>query len=195
MEGSADGVHGVIPLFLRGGMVREEGVADGDATQVQADNFWVGRTKGIDDLQTSSSKVDMEARFLLPGEFSGRKGDQASLFMSRKERNLFSKDTGGGKEERFCVFGASQGSGTDSDNLSRVKGTNLSLEEGDLAKGAAAGGGLNATGKGDSFPEANGVGFFVMEAESSSRLFGKQQLESVGAKIEDGAAKREFSHM
>jgi len=31
-EGSADGVHGVIPLFLRGGMVREERVADGDTT-------------------------------------------------------------------------------------------------------------------------------------------------------------------
>jgi hypothetical protein len=53
---------------------------------------------------------------------------------------------------------------------------------------------LNATSKGDSFPEADGVGFFVMEAESSSRLFGKQQLESVRAEVEDGAAEREFSH-
>ena len=39
-EGSADGVHGVIPLFLGGGVVGKKGVADGDATQVQADNFW-----------------------------------------------------------------------------------------------------------------------------------------------------------
>jgi hypothetical protein len=31
-------------------MVREEGVADGDATQIQADNFRIGRTKRIDDL-------------------------------------------------------------------------------------------------------------------------------------------------
>ena len=82
MESLPDRMHGVIPLFLRGGMVREEGVADGDATQVQADNFRMGRTKGIDDLQTSSSKVDVEARFLLPGEFSGSEGDQATLFMS-----------------------------------------------------------------------------------------------------------------
>jgi hypothetical protein len=50
----------------------------------------VGRTKGIDDLQTSSSKVDVEARFLPPGEFTGSERDQAPLFMSRKERNLFS---------------------------------------------------------------------------------------------------------
>jgi len=71
MESLPDRMHGVIPLFLGGGVVRKKGVADGDATQVQADNFWVGRTKGIDDLQTSSSKVDMEAGFLFPGEFSG----------------------------------------------------------------------------------------------------------------------------
>jgi len=94
--------------------------------------------------------------------------------MSRKERNLFSKDTGGGKEERFCVFGASQGSSSDSDNLIRVKGTNLLLEKSHLAKGSTAGSRLDATGKGDSFPKADGVGFFVMEAKSGSRLFGKQ---------------------
>ena len=150
--------------------------------------------KGIDDLQTSSSKVDMEARFLLPGEFSGRKGDQASLFMSRKERNLFSKDTGSRKKKGFCIGGASQGSSSDSDNLIRVKGTNLSLEKGHLAKGSTAGSRLDATGKGDSFPKADGVGFFVMEAKSGSRLFGKQKLEGVGTEVEDGAAKRGISH-
>jgi hypothetical protein len=32
MESFPDRMHGVIPLFLRGGMVREEGVADGDTT-------------------------------------------------------------------------------------------------------------------------------------------------------------------
>jgi hypothetical protein len=154
----------------------------------------MGRTKRIDDLQTSSSKVDMEARFLLSGEFSGRKGDQASLFMSRKERNLFSKDTGGWKKEAFCVGGASQGSGTDSDNLIRVKGTNLSLEEGDLAKGAAAGGGLNATSKGDSFPKADGISFFMMNPQDGAYLFCKEKFESVGAKVENGAAEREISH-
>jgi hypothetical protein len=114
--------------------------------------------------------------------------------MSRKERNLFSKDTGGGKKEGFCIGGTSQGSSPDSDNLIRLKGTNLSLEKGDLSKGATAGSGLNATGKSDSFPEADGISFFVMEAKSSSRLFGKQQLESVGAEVEDGAAKRGISH-
>ena len=136
----------------------------------------------------------MEPGFLFLGEFSGSKGDQASLFMTRQERNLFSKDTGGGKEEGICIGGASQGSSPDSDNLIRVKGTNLSLEKGHLAKGSTAGSRLDATGKGDSFPKADGVGFFVMEAKSSSRLFGKQQLEGVGAEVEDGAAKREFSH-
>ena len=88
--------------------------------------------------------------------------------MSRKERNLFSKDTGGGKEEGFCVFGASQGSSSDSDNLIRVKGTNLLLEKSHLAKGSTAGSRLDATGKGDSFPKADGVGFFMMEVKSGS---------------------------
>jgi hypothetical protein len=49
-KGPADGFQSVIPLFWGGGVVRKEGVADGDATQVQADNFRMGRTKRIDDL-------------------------------------------------------------------------------------------------------------------------------------------------
>jgi len=150
--------------------------------------------KGIDDLQTSSSKVDVEARFLSPGEFTGSEGDQAPLFMSRKERNLFSKDTGGGKKEGFCIGGTSQGSSPDSDNLIRLKGTNLSLEKGDLSKGATAGSGLNATGKSDSFPEADGISFFVMNTKDGADLFGEQQFEGVGTKVEDGSAERGIRH-
>jgi hypothetical protein len=75
-----------------------------------------------------------------------------------------------------------------------MKGTNPSLEKGHLAKGSTAGSRLDATSKGDSFPKAHGVGFFVMEAKSGSRLFGKQKLKGVGTEVEDGAAKRGISH-
>jgi hypothetical protein len=154
----------------------------------------VGRTKGIDDLQTSSSKVDMEPGFLFLSEFSGSKRDQASLFMTRQERNLFSKDTGGGKEEGICIGGASQGSSPDSDKLIWVKGTNLSLEKGHLAKGSTAGSRLDAMGKGDSFPKADGISFFMMNPQDGAYLFCKEKFESVGAKVENGAAEREISH-
>jgi hypothetical protein len=56
-------------------VVRKEGVADGDTTQVQADNFRMVRTKGIDDLQASPSKIDMETGFLFSVEISGSEGD------------------------------------------------------------------------------------------------------------------------
>jgi hypothetical protein len=57
--------------------------------------------------------------------------------------------------------------------LIRVKGTNLSLKKGHLAKGATAGSGLDAPGKGDSFPETDGISFFVMNTKGRAGLFGK----------------------
>ena len=55
-------------------------------------------------------------------------------------------------------------------------------------------GGTNPAGKGDPFPEPNGIGFFVVNMKGGAGLFGGQQLEGVGAEVENGAAKREICH-
>ena len=52
----------------------------------------------------------------------------------------------------------------------------------------------NPAGKGDPFPEPNGIGFFVVNMKGGAGLFGEQQLEGVGAEVENGAAKREICH-
>ena len=193
-QGFADGVHGLVPLFGGGRMMWKEGVPDGNATQVKADNFRAGRTKGIDHLQASSPEIDVETGAFFPGELSGGQGDQAALLMSGEEGNPFPEDTRGRKKKGLCIGGASQGSGPDGNNLIRVKGTNLALKEGDLAESTAAGGGTNPAGKGDPFPEPNGIGFFVVNMKGGAGLFGEQQLEGVGAEVENGAAKREICH-
>lgn len=46
------------------------------------------------------------------------------------------------------------------------------FELGQKGKGASAGGGLESAGKCDTFPEAGGVGFFVVDAEGGAGLFG-----------------------
>jgi hypothetical protein len=68
------------------------------------------------------------------------------------------------------------------------------FELGQEGEGASAGGGLESAGKCDTFPEAGGVGFFVVDAEGGARLFGQKKFEGVGAEVEHGTAKRGISH-
>ena len=75
-----------------------------------------------------------------------------------------------------------------------MKSTNLSLEKGDLSKGATAGSGLNATGKSDSLPETDGIRLFMMNPEDGADLFGEQQFEGVGTEVEDGSTERGIRH-
>jgi hypothetical protein len=45
-----------------------------------------------------------------------------------------------------------------------------------------------------SLPEAYGISFFMMNPQDGVSLFGEEKFESVGAKVEHGAAEREISH-
>ena len=53
---------------------------------------------------------------------------------------------------------------------------------------------MKAAGQSHSFPEAGGVGLFVMDAESGARLLGQKKFEGVGAEVEHGTAKRGIGH-
>jgi hypothetical protein len=53
---------------------------------------------------------------------------------------------------------------------------------------------LKAASQSHSFPEAGGVGLFVMDAESEAGLLGQKKFEGVGAEIEHGTAKRGIGH-
>ena len=87
-----------------------------------------------------------------------------------------------------------QGTGGDGDRFVGLKEADLFFEPGQKGKGAMAGGRPNAAGKCDTFPEAGGVGLFVMDTESGARLLGQKKFEGVGAEIEHGTAKRGIGH-
>ena len=75
-----------------------------------------------------------------------------------------------------------------------MKGTYFTLKLAKNGQGTASSGGLKATGQGHSLPEAYGIRLFMMNPQDGVGLFGKEKFESVGAKVEHGAAEREISH-
>ena len=87
-----------------------------------------------------------------------------------------------------------QGAGGNGDRFVGLEEADFLFELGQKGKGASAGGGLESAGKCDTFPEAGGVGFFVVDAEGGAGLFGQKKFEGVGAEVEHGTAKRGISH-
>ena len=75
-----------------------------------------------------------------------------------------------------------------------VKGAYFTLKLAKNGQGTASSGGLKTVGQCHSLPETDGIRFFMMNPEDGAGLFGKEKFESVGAKVEDGAAEREISH-
>ena len=51
----------LFPLVGSGRVVGKEEVANGDTTQVQANNFRMMRIKGVDDFEASAAEVDVES--------------------------------------------------------------------------------------------------------------------------------------
>jgi hypothetical protein len=75
-----------------------------------------------------------------------------------------------------------------------VKGTYFTLKLAKNGQGTASSGGLKAARQCHSLPEAYGIRLFMMNPQDGADLFGKEKFESVGAKVEHGAAEREISH-
>jgi hypothetical protein len=75
-----------------------------------------------------------------------------------------------------------------------VKGAYFTLKLAKNGQCAASSGGLKAARQSHSLPEAYGIRLFMMNPQDGVGLFGKEKFESVGAKVEHGAAEREISH-
>jgi len=75
-----------------------------------------------------------------------------------------------------------------------VKGAYFTLKLAKNGQGTASSGGLKAARQSHSLPEAYGIRLFMMNPQDGVGLFGKEKFESVGAKVEHGAAEREISH-
>ena len=87
-----------------------------------------------------------------------------------------------------------QGAGGDGNRFVGLEEADFLFELGQKGEGASAGGGLESAGKCDTFPEADGIRFFMMNPQGGAGLFGKEKFEGVGAEIEHGTAKRGIGH-
>lgn len=172
----------------------QEGVANGDATQVQANNFRMVRTKGVDDFEAAAAQIDVESGVGGGGEAAGSEGNQAPFFLAGQDGDFLAEDASSRKKEGFGVGGTAQRAGADGHHLIGAKGANLAVQGGDLAQSAAAGERVNPLGQGNTLAEADGVSFFVVNSKGRADLFGEQKLEGIGAEVEDGTAKGEIGH-
>ena len=172
----------------------QEGIANGDAAKVEANNFRMVRTKRVDDFEASAAEVDVEAGVGGGGEATGSEGNQAPFLLAGQDGDFLAEDASSRKKEGFGVGGTAQRAGADGHHPIGAKGANLALQGGDLAQSAAAGERVNPPGQGNSLAEADGVSFFVVNSEGRADLLGEQEFEGIGAEVEHGTAKGEIGH-
>lgn len=91
-------------------------------------------------------------------------------------------------------MGATKRAGGDGDDFDWMKNADFALETGENTKSTKATGGLNFASEGDTLAEAYEIGFFVMEAEGRTGLFGEEKFKGVGTEVEDGGAEGRVGH-
>ena len=94
----------------------------------------------------------------------------------------------------MAIAGATKRAGGDGDDFVWMKNADFALETGEKTKSTKAGGGPDFTSEGDTFSEADGIGFFVMKTEGGAYLFGKEEFEGIRTEVEYGGAKRRGGH-
>jgi len=74
------------------------------------------------------------------------------------------------------------------------KGQDSSLEMGQNAQSPPARGGLQSSGFGDPFAQADGISLFVVDPQGATGLFGEEEFEGIGTEVEDGSAEGGLGH-
>jgi hypothetical protein len=128
---SVDGTDRFFPLIRRRWVLGEKAVTDGDTTEVETDDAWLIRTKGVDHLQTSSSQVDVKTGAWAMGKTSGRESDEAAFFVSAEELDWDLQNLGGRQKKGFGVFGPAKSAGSHGNGFIWSKGPDFSLELGE----------------------------------------------------------------
>ena len=94
----------------------------------------------------------------------------------------------------MAIAGKAKSAGGDGENFVGMEKEDFTLEAGENTKSTKATGGLNFASEGDAFPEAHGIGFFVVKTEGGAYLFGEEEFEGVGTEVEDGGTKGRGGH-
>ncbi len=94
----------------------------------------------------------------------------------------------------MAIAGKAKSAGSDGENFAGMEKEDFTLEAGEESESTKAGGRPDFSSEGDTLAKAYGVGFFVMEAQGGTGLFGEEEFESVGTKIENGGAEGRAGH-
>lgn len=179
----------------RGGRVLgEKSVADSDATEIEADDCWAGGMTGVDDFEAPAAEVDVKSGGAGRGELACGEGDEATFGLAGEEGNFAPKDARGWNKEGLAIAGKAKSAGGDGENFVGMEMEDFTLESGEESESTSRGSGLDFSREGDALAEAYEIGFFVMEAEGRTGLFGEEKFKGVGTEIEDGGTERRVGH-
>ena len=182
------------PFVRRRGLSGEVGVADGHATDVQAlDSGFLG-VQRVDDFQATAAEVEVVTGPGWGGQGARGQTNQPSFLPAGKHQDRMPKDFGGWPKESLSVAGPPEGAGGHGHDPVRPKRGDFALQGRQHPQGAADRGGLEFSGHGHAFPQADGVGLFVKDAQDPFPLLGQEQLESIGAEVEHGPANDGGGH-
>ena len=94
----------------------------------------------------------------------------------------------------MAIAGKAKSAGGDSKNFVGMEKKNFTLEAGEESERAKAGGRPDFSREGDTLAKAYGIGFFVMDVEGGTGLFGEEKFEGVGTEVEDGGPDGRAGH-
>jgi hypothetical protein len=149
---------------------------------------------GVDDFEAPAAEVDVKSGGAGGGELAGGEGDEATFGLAGEEGNLAPKDARGWKKEGLAIAGKAQSAGGDGENFIGMEKKDFTLEADEESESTKAGGRTDFSSEGDTLAKAYGIGFFVMDVEGGTGLFGEEKFEGVGTEVEDGGAVGRAGH-
>ena len=149
---------------------------------------------GVDDFEAPATKVDVESGGAGRGELACGESDEATFGVASEEGNLAPKDARRWKKEGLAIVGKAKSAGGHGENFVRMEKEDFTLKAGEESESTKAGGRPDFSSEGDTLAKAYGIGFFVMDVEGGTELFGEEKLKSVGTEVEDGGADGRAGH-
>ena len=134
---------------------------------------------GVDDLEAPPAEVDVKSGGAVGGELACGEGDEATFGLAGEEANLAPKDARGWKKEGLAIAGKAKSAGGDGENFVGMEKEDFTLEAGEESESTKASGRPDFSSEGDTLAKAYGVGFFVMDVEGGTGLFGEEKFKGV----------------
>ena len=94
----------------------------------------------------------------------------------------------------MAIASKAKSAGGDGENFVGMEKEDFTLEACEESESSKAGGRPDFSSEGDTLAKAYGIGFFVMDVEGGTELFGEEKLKSVGTEVENGGADGQAGH-